>query len=304
MLLQSLVLIAAIVVVSASIMTSMLVSAKSSLHNTTAALTQTAMNMALADFSAWAASEVQKQNSQAVWPKTFTTEFRPMCPASTAQCSNYMLAKWIVTGATTVGGASAGAGAVVRPHIAIATNLAAPIDEQRISATIAIDVDDATGRQRKASATREMTARLFDAKPFVAITGVRDSSANNGTDSSSEGDSGGNPAVAGVKPTQPKSSYPSDYVDTRLATSVECVNSKVASNQRDPFNDPGVVMQYVRGYGNLSWSFEAPCVPLYPVPPTNAVGYIVPTNATYSTVDGSNASDPWTKGDQSAGFRN
>lgn len=63
-------------------------------------------------------------------------------------------------------------------------------------------------------------------------------------------------------------------------------------------------MQNVRGYGNLAWAYEAPCVPQYPLPPTNAVGYIQPTSSTFSTVEGSNNPAPWIKGDENAGFRN
>lgn len=319
MLMQSLLLIAALVAISGTILTSTLVTAKNGFHQAMMTANQTAMSGATADFVAWAASYVQPgnaaagnaqtHNAQTVWPKQFTTEFKPMCSsqgtalAAPAPCQYYVYAKWVVTGATTAGGIrTAPVGAPPATHVSTVKNLADTVDEQRISATITVDINDPTGKKTFASTSREVTARIFDAIPYVVITGIRDVGTQEGNYSASEGDTGGAVNVtaynSGNKLATPDPNHPAKATDTRLITSIDCNNSPGVSQLNALLNSTHSVDYSLRPYGNQDWAYEAQCTPAVVVtPPPTITDYIAPIGSSYGSAHDNPATSPWNKND-------
>jgi len=168
-------------------------------------------------------------------------------------------------------------------------NLARTVDEQRITAIVSVDVQSADGKRTFASESREITARTFDASPYVVVTGVRAASTINGTIRTSEGDSGGhlgNYESAYVKyQSTPNPNYPSVVTDTRIFTTVACVNS-VGFDSKNAFNEAGSHLVPVGRDGDADWVFEMPCSPTYsPTPTPNIRGYITPVGNTYGNVE-------------------
>jgi len=273
-LIQSLVIIAAMVVLSGAILTSTLVTAKASLHHTLLAKTQTAMNDATAAFIGAAASDVRKYGTEQPWPSP-TPSSQAMCgnassPAgASVPCPFLAAASWRVTGRT-----SAAPVSFPSPMAGSATsdaqNLAATIDEQRVSATIAVRITDPTGRTLLAGRSRQVTARIFNASPYVVITGSRDSTTAAGSVHAAEGDTGGfvgaNKYAAGYAAESPNPSQPARLVDTRIRTTVDCLNSSATFDQGNPLSlaDSGTLVDHsIRAFGNQDWSYESPCVPTY-----------------------------------------
>lgn len=286
MVLQSLVLIAAMVLVSAAVMTSSLISARTALHARALALSHTAMTTSLADFQNWAATIVKTQSARARWPTTVTTEFKPLCPSTTnaGACNTYLSAKWIVTGATS---SVSSEGILSNREYAQAKNLSAPLDEQRLSATISIDLVNSRGKATIAATTMQTTLRLFDASPYVVVTGTRQTASLSALETSAEGDSGGAEQNPHIFAARPNPENPSALQDTRLATAVDCVNSALAQNQNDPYQDIGVdSLKAVRSEGNLIWAYETPCKPNYSIPLSNLPEYLLPMNGVYTTISG------------------
>lgn len=292
MLIQSLVIIAAMVVLSGAILTSTLVTAKASLHHTLLAKTQTAMNDATAAFIGAAASDVRKYGTEQPWPSP-TPSSQAMCgnassPAgASVPCPFLAVASWRVTGRT-----SAAPVSFPSPMAGSATsnaqNLAATIDEQRVSATIAVRITDPTGRTLLADRSREVTARIFNASPYVVITGSRDSTTAAGSVHAAEGDTGGaapSKLEEYYMPQSPDAKYPAQFTDTRIRTTVDCKNSSTTFDQNEPHAtvDFGLNVNHsVRAFGNQDWAFEAPCDPKYLVDDSSAPsGYATPIGSLY-----------------------
>lgn len=309
MLVQGLLLVAVIVLISGSIITSTLVTAKAALSHSITAQAHTAMSDATADFVAWAQARVRASNAHASWsPKTVsgkpdTTEFRPLCSASRVasatdpECKHAESISWIVTGTTD--GAPPAADSGGKYDGAFAENMSRPVDEQRISAVISVDVDSMNGRQTFASMSREVTARVFDAAPYVVITGMREASANNGSISTGQGDSGGRMGQYINKTKQtPDPREPYRYTETRITASVNCENTPDV-NSSDPAHPyPGKVAQILEAGrdGDMDWQFQTPCVPTYPTPqPPPDPRYVAPYSTLYSSVEG-NRSTNWSGG--------
>lgn len=296
MLVQGLLLIAVIVLVSGSIITSTIVTAKTALGHAVRAQSQTAMSDATADFVAWAHDRVKASNARTSWAprvvlgKSDTTEFKPMCGANhsasvpSPECQHYENVSWVVTGSTT---APPPASASARLYTgALAENMSLPVDEQRISAIISVDVDSANGRQTFASASRMVTARVFDVEPFVIITGVREVAASNGAVSTGQGDSAGQSDFRKNAPKSPDPFYPSNFKETRITATVNCKNSADV-NQNNPRSGTGTSIIQAGRDGNMDWSYQTPCNPTYATPqPVLDPSYIAPVGDLYATVDG------------------
>jgi len=307
-LIQSLVIIAAMVVLSGAILTSTLVTAKASLHHTLLAKTQTAMNDATAAFIGAAASDVRKYGTEQPWPSP-TPSSQAMCgnassPAgASVPCPFLAVASWRVTGRT-----SAAPVSFPSPMAGSATsnaqNLAATIDEQRVSATIAVRITDPTGRTLLADRSREVTARIFNASPYVVITGSRDSTTAAGSVHAAEGDTGGTVPLLLVNGSRPLASpipnHPERFIDTRIRTSVDCYNSQPNFDQANPHSAADVGLQVdhsIRSFGNQDWAYEAPCAPAYAIDESAAPsGYATPIGSVYLS-DPAQRNHQWRKGD-------
>ncbi len=310
MLIQSLVIIVAMVVLSGAILTSTLVTARASLHQTLLAKTQTAMNDATAAFVGAAAGNVRKYGTEQPWPSS-SPSAQSMCgdasigpdASSVSPCPFLAVASWRVTGRTSAAPAISSS-----PPPASATsdaqNLAATIDEQRVSVTIAVRITDPTGRTLLADRSREVTARIFNASPYVVITGSRDSAAAAGSIHAAEGDTAGKPPSnleRNYIPISPDAGHPAQFTDTRLRTTVDCSNSSTTFDEAQPeaTRDVGqYVDRSVREFGNQDWAFEAPCDPKYPIDNSKAPsGYATPIGSVYVTTQRP-ADLPWPKGDR------
>ena len=297
---QSMVLLAAIIVISGTLLTSTLMTAKKSLHELLLTKTQLAMNNTVGDFEAWAAQRVQSSNTQTTWPTTFTRNIKSTC--GLPSCQYWAYSKWLVTGATT---ALSNNMATTTKH-ASAENLATTVDEQRVSAQITVNIDDQSGKTTYGSATREITARTLNVAPYVVVTGVKDVQTAAGQARSVEGDTGG--AVGKVKSTfliSPNSDFPAGVTDTRIHTDLDCVNSIAADNQADPYADKAKSVDHsIRIFGDQDWQFEVPCIPSYDVAvPQNLSGFIPQVGRTYGTVS-SDGQAQWNKGAGQNLFRN
>lgn len=299
MIVQALVLIAVVAVIGGSILTSSIATTRASLHQALAAQSSTAMSAATADFVAWAQARVRANNARTSWApgrgpggRSDTTEFRPLCPGSQTStstpepaCRHMMYATWTVTGSTTAppsGDASSG----------IATNMARSVDEQRIAAVISVHIESENGRHTYASTSREITARIFDASPYVVVTGVREIASRNGSISSAEGDSGGTAAKVPFQEISiqtPDPNNPSLRIDTRVITDVTCENTRDVK-QSDPKSGTVTNAIEMNRDGNMDWHYELLCEPSYPTPaPTDidVFNYIEPSQGIYKTIEGS-----------------
>jgi len=317
MLTQALLLVAVIVMISGSILMSTIVTAKTAFHQALVGESHAAMSDATADFVTWAANRVRAANAEVSWlpikdssGRSDTSETKPLCGSTrvasdpSAACTHAMHATWMITGATTAGGRPPAGGKSPAQETQV-DNLARTVDEQRITAIVSVDVQSADGRRTFASESREITARTFDASPYVVVTGVRAASTINGTMHTSEGDSGGHLGFKdfGDNPTRskPNPQHPSYFTDTRIVTDVDCVNS-VGFDSKNPHNEAGSHIIQVGRDGDSDWSFEMPCSPTYsPTPTPNVPGYLAPVGNTYATVE-DNSTGLFKRATKSSGF--
>ena len=301
MLMQSMVLLAAIVVISGTLLTNSLMTAKKSLHELLLTKTQIAMNNAVSDFETWAAQRVQSSNTQTTWPTTFTRNIKSTC--SLPQCQYWAYSQWLVTGATTLLPRQVNTTA----KNATAMNLATAVDEQRISAQVTVSIDDVSGKSTFSSATRQITARTLNVAPYVIITGITDSETAAGEARSVEGDSGGFDDGLRLKRTVPDANFPAMVSDTQILTDVDCVNSIAGANQDDPNADKARSVDHsIRQFGDQDWQFEVPCTPSYQnqiVVPRDLPGYQSAIGKIYGTIT-SDVSNQCSKGGSQTIFRN
>lgn len=313
MLIQSLVLIATMLIVGGALLTSTLVSAKAALHQAVIHKSETAMSDATAQFVTWAEDYVSKYGTEAPWPSGMQPQSGPivedMCSGKIASggglsqagpssstgsssapgsssvsgsssapigaspggaCPLTATMQWTVTGSSAT---SASRAAAQTAAISTAQNLSVSLDEQRVSATLTIIITDASGRTTFANHSRELTARIFDAMPYVAVTGSHDVSTEVGDIHASEGDTGGvGRFQSSNRSTVPTANDPSAFTDTQILTTVDCANSPTNNDQNNPQADGTRVYfdRSGRNYGNLAWAFEAPCAPTYSIDSTNA----------------------------------
>jgi hypothetical protein len=311
MLLQTLVLIASLVLVSGAVMVSALAGVKAAFHQIVLAKTETAMSDATQDFGAWAAAFVAKNGTEqtaAAWvpPAAPLTESLCESAGSTAAaaggCNLLATIAWKVTGSTT----DAPTPETPIDPASVAENLAATVDEQRISATLSVRLTDARGMTVYATASREVTARLLDVAPYVVVTAVRDTDLEAGSIHATEGDSAGAPPLAGPGvEDQPNVKAPAVFTDTRIMTTVDCVNTS-PFDQTDPASPQDASKSVVYSFhpwGNQGWAYEDPCAPTYYgriASSPNVPSDLLPPNGTvYATNPDSNGTEQWQKKDRS-----
>jgi len=316
-LIQSLLLIATMLIVGSALLTSTLVSAKAAFHRAVIHKSETAMSDATAQFVTWAQDYVAKHGTEAPWPSGTQPQTGPIAedlctgkvvPENTSSqlgarqqsgaCPLMATMEWTVTGSS----AATTAHAAQTPAMSTAQNLSASLDEQRISATLTIIIADASGRAIFANHSREVTARIFDAVPFVAVTGSRDVSTEVGDIHASEGDTGGSSQLGqaqGQSAVYPTEVAPAAYTDTQITTAIDCGNSAQNGSRNDPYADGNRVYfdRSRRQYGNVAWAFEAPCTPQYTID-TN--GAPADYHAVQGNVYATNAATtkPWRKADE------
>ncbi len=299
--LQTLVVIASIVVLAGAILTSTLVTAKNAFHQVIVAKTQTAMNDATSQFQFWAQSFAAKYGTEADWQAPSVQQapiFQSMCGAGATTCNFYETLQWKVTGSTIGVPAPAGTGAA----LSTAMNMTPAVDEQRISATITAVVSDATGRTLYGGRTEEVTARVFNVSPYVVVTATRDLGSAAGAVGASEGDSGGVLALVNVPGSSPDGSRPSRYTDTVITATLDCANTAgfdEADPQAEPMDDgTNLFDPKYRSGGDLQWAYQMPCTPTSGVPssPSGIENYVPPTGSVYQ-IYGSDSTSSWQKGD-------
>jgi hypothetical protein len=299
---QTLIVIASIVVLSAAILTSTIVSAKNAFHQLVIAKTQTAMNDGTSQFQFWAQKFVAKYGTEADWQAQSAQQapvFHSMCAADAANCNFYETLQWKVTGASS--GVPTPASTAAAPT-SIAENMTPAVDEQRISATITTIVSDASGRTLYGGRTEEVTARVFNVAPYVVVTATRDLESASGSRSASEGDSGGfQDNQRGFFENAPDVANPSGYDQTTIQATINC-NNTTAFDQSNPESiaDEGTQLFDSRFHsgGDLVWAYEMPCEPTYGVPsaPPSASNYQAPAGDVYQ-IDPTNSNSNWQKGD-------
>jgi len=246
-LIQSLLLIATMLIVGSALLTSTLVSAKAAFHRAVIHKSETAMSDATAQFVGWAQSYVAKYGTEAPWPIGMQPQSGPisedLCtgkvllgnessqqgvPLERATCPLIGTIEWTVTGSS----AAAAARAAETHSTSSAQNLSVSLDEQRISATLTVIITNASGKTIFANHSRELTTRVFDASPYVAITGTRDVSSEVGNIHASEGDTGGAKAAFGLAAQpSPAVEYPARFTDTRILTTIDCFNDARNDNE-------------------------------------------------------------------------
>ncbi len=303
---QSLLLIATMVVLGGALLTSTLVSTKAALHQAVIRKSQTAISDATAQFVAWAQNYVTRYGTEAPWPRGIQPQSGPihedLCsgkimpsamPASES-CPLIATLRWKITGSSAGSTQQSPQNGVT----SIAQNLSVSLDEQRISATLSVAISNPSGTTVFATHSREVTARIFDAAPYVAVTATRDVSAEVADIHTSEGDTGG-ALPYGFTPKAPTALSPAQFTDTRLRTTIDCHNSAQNNDQGDPLAD-GINVPFdrtTRPYGNVAWVFEAPCAPNYYIDTREAPSdYSPPDNSTYAT--NASSSIPWRKSDE------
>jgi hypothetical protein len=316
-LIQSLLLIATMLIVGSALLTSTLVSAKAAFHRAVIHKSETAMSDATAQFVSWAQNYVSKYGTEAPWPTGTQPQSGPisedLCTGkvlsgnalgapgaspSNGTCALMATMEWTVTGSS--------ATTALRPVQTAATstaqNLSVSLDEQRISATLTVIITNASGKTVFANHSRKLTARIFDASPYIAVTGSRDVPTEVGNIHSSEGDTGGaGRFLSSNRSVAPSPVDPSAFTDTQILTTIDCANTTTNNDQNNPEADGSSVYfdRSQRNYGNLAWAFEAPCAPTYQIDSTDAPkDYQPPQGRTYGT--GAAVDRPWHKSDQNA----
>ena len=318
MLIQSLLLIATMLIVGSALLTSTLVSAKAAFHRAVIHKSETAMSDATAQFVSWAQNYVTKYGTEAPWPTGMQPQSGPisedLCTGkvlsgnalgapgaspSNGTCALMATMEWTVTGSS--------ATTALRPVQTAATstaqNLSVSLDEQRISATLTVIITNASGKTVFANHSRELTARVFDASPYVAVTGTRDVSSEVGDIRASEGDTGGFRELRNAYASSgPNEQAPASLSDTRILTTIDCTNSAGNDNQTDPYVDRNNVYfdRSTRTYGNLAWAYEATCAPKYEINTAGAPSEYEPAqNNVY--LSRAAATKTWQKSDENAG---
>jgi len=257
------------------------------------------------DFVAWAQNNVRTSgiNQLANWSATAMQEPpRTMCtpPISinssepVSACSIYERIRWNVTGDT----AASTEAAAPSPSASKASDLATAQNEQRLSATITVEVTDASGTIVLANHSREVTARLFHAFPYVAITGARDVTSEVGDVKSSEGDTAGVAAATlnSSESVAPVTAKPAEYTNTDIVTTIDCYNTTNNSSSNPELDGNNVSFFPVRAYGNVAWSYEVPCAPSIAAAQNGVPNDSAPPRG-HTYANGSYRNAYWQKGD-------
>lgn len=304
MLLQALMIIGTTLVLAGTILLGSLASAKSSFQALVARKADGASADGTARFVAWA-QDVMAQNAAVggnAWPRGLATPIRePICdtPAasSLAPCPLLATISWTVTGTS-----DPNEPAPYWSDRSTINNPSVNLNEQRLSATLVVTLmsDDALRPTVYAVRTRKITARTFEAPPYVTITATKDLASETLSLRGSEGDTAGYKGFLTSmhqNETLPSTLSPSTFTTTALRASINCTNSSASSSEafkaaeEDDFQD-------IRHYGNADWRFEAPCIPSHsitlnlPYP-----GWKPPSESNFT--EDINGTSQWTKHDQS-----
>jgi hypothetical protein len=294
MIVQALVLLAAILIVFGTITTSALLTAKLTLRQTALSASRTAMANATADFVAWARDQTKRHGSEGAWDPPPRLAPHPLCDDPRPICRLSTFEEWAIEGRSFTKNAPLQAPSPVpwsglqSYHDAIAYNLAETIDEQRISATIGLRIGNANGAQPIVSEVQFITLRIFDAFPYAIVTARRDVRNVAGSIASRDGDTSGFrlPIYLG--------SDGGLNDNTVITVTLNC-NNTTGFLKSQPSGAAFVVP--VRLLGNQDWSYEAPCVPRSDesaTPPPNLSDYVRPTEDLYETIP-SNLTERWSK---------
>ena len=306
MLLQSLLLVVALALIGSALLTSTLVSAKSAFHEMVMRQSRSAMTDATASLISWAQDNVRENgiDQLPVWAqKTQPSDIHPACAAeannsirgdATTNCKLFSIISWNTTGHTDSTDDS-----LADVQSSEANNLATAQNEHRISATINVAITDSTGAVVYSRQSREITARVFQAYPYIVLTGQRDTSSEVLTISSSEGDTAGyakqNDHLNAVS-VSPNQARPASYTSTVILTTINCgntINNLFANAQLD---NNQVAFAQLRPYGNVSWAYEVPCKPMQRINPATAPsGYKPPSTNVYGSTGTIN--QHWSKND-------
>jgi hypothetical protein len=305
-LLQSLLLVATLAIIGSALLTSTLVSAKAKFHSAIVETGRSAMTDATADFVAWTQSNVRDNgiDQLAVWAaKPQTSNRQPACGGATSgpivntssDCKLFQTIEWNITGFT-------GAADELRSTAAAseATNLATAQNERRISATVNIAITDTTGSIVYSRQSRELTARIFHAFPYVAVTGERDASSETGSILDSEGDTAGytiHQEQSGITMPAPAQGTPSYYTRTTVVTTMDCINTENNASSNAMNDDQDVMLSQLRPYGNIAWSYEVPCKPSHIINTSTAPPGFVPTQSNIYQ-NGATTDASWTKNNE------
>jgi hypothetical protein len=272
MLLQSLATIAVMVLLAGALLVSSLASATFALHEGATRSAGIALARGTHEVTAWISNFVHKNGAGGALPmQEQMLAPQPLCddltesgapgasqPVRTGACA-YATISYRVTG-TTAGGADGSTG----PDTA--ENLQTVVDEQRASVELTATITSASG-EVLASGTRQLTLRLFDAQPWVVVTGTRDVSTVLGSIHAAEGDTAGQTGAgtASAIAATPNPLDPSSFQDTSIHVTMTCTNSSANSDPSRPDRD-----DQPPGNDNLPWgvqaqhgAFEAPCQPAY-----------------------------------------
>ncbi len=289
MLLQAMLMLAALLVIGSALLTSTLVSAKAAFHQTIQRKSETAMNEATADFVTWAQEHVKNDglNQTSVWSAVPQQEPpAPTCasgdsvsPATDIEgCSLMRQIRWNVTGYTgDVQNNAASQG------LSEASALATAQEEQRVSATVSVVITDKTGQLTYDNRSREITARLFHAFPYVAVSGSKDVLSATGDRNSSEGDTAGHENTRLVFEQNPSArTLPATNSNTTIVTTIDCANTAQDASSDPLLDDNEVTFSALRSYGNLVWAYEVPCKSRQPIDPaTIPQGYTPPNSSDF-----------------------
>ena len=307
MLLQSLLLVVTLALIGSALLTSTLVSAKSTFHALVLRQSRSAMTDATASFISWTQNNVKKNGIEQlpVWaatppvlgPNPTCGEKRPVLSNDVlARCKFYRTASWSVTGYTNLGETF-----LANALTSEANNLATAQSEGRVSATITVTITDNTGSIAYARLSRVITARIFHAPPYAVVSAERDATNEGGAIISAEGDTAGFADQRNRAPSANSigsSAEPAALTDTRLRTTINCVNTASTGAPAEVLQNGNASFVSVRPYGNLAWSYETPCIPTIPINVATAPqGYQQTFDGSYTNNSTSNRS--WRKGDES-----
>ena len=284
-------------VVTAALLLNELFSAKAALHQQVMNSSQTEMAEATSRFVRWAASNVKLSGTRlSAWPKMIPIKIASQNQEIESDKSDHMVAliTWSVNGGS-------GLDAPVNEKLpqSIATNVSQELDEQRISATISVSITNRSGSSL-IKLSRNVTARIFNADPYLVVTGMKSADSTAGTINSVEGDSGGFGEVFNTNQFNekvPDVSSPALYVNTTIQAAIGCLNTAGASQGRQSSIASDLLVN-VRSAGNLAYAFEAPCQPVFTMSsyPSN---YSFPKNGVYLEDDSIDRA--WSKNNQPSG---
>jgi len=268
MLLQSLATIAVMVLLAGALLVSSLASATFALHEGATRSAGIALARGTNDVTAWLSNFVHKNGASGALPtQEQMLAPEPLCVGVTARAVSdaaQTVACGFVTISYRVTGTTGGADGATGPDTA--ENLQTVVDEQRVSVELTATITSGSG-EVLASGTRQLTLRLFDAQPWVVVTGARDVSTVLGSIHAGEGDTAGQTGAgtASAIAATPNPLDPSSFQDTSIHVTMTCTNSSANSDPSRPERD-----DQPPGNDNLPWgvqaqhgAFEAPCQPAY-----------------------------------------